>query len=106
MDKNQVQMTGFQLIAYSGDALDHFYRAVEEAEEGRFEEAEKLVREGEEVLNEAHKAQTDLLAAEARMEDIPFSIILIHSQDHLMTTVMYEKVAKQLIEILKKQNNK
>ena len=106
VEKEQLQMISFQLISYAGDAFNHFYAAVNLAAEGKYDEAEEEIRVGDESLTLAHKSQTDLLTAEARQEDVPFSVILIHSQDHLMTTIMYERMAKQMIEMYKKINNK
>lgn len=102
MDKTQSQSVAFQVIAYSGDAFQHFYESVELAQKGKFDEAQKEYESGNESLNEAHKAQTDLLTAEANQEDVAFSVILVHAQDHLMTTIMYSRIAKQMIEMCRK----
>ena len=106
MEKSEIQLMSFQIIAFAGDAFDHFKTAVDLAGEGKFDEADAEIKAGDESLTQAHQAQTDLLRAEAREEDIPFSVILIHSQDHLMTTIMYERMAKQMIEMYHKFNQK
>lgn len=102
MNKEQTQMVGFNLIAHSGDALDHFFRAINYAEEGMFDEAEEEIKAGDAALVDAHKAQMDLLAAEAGNEEIELSLILIHSQDHLMTTLNYERFAQRFITLYRK----
>lgn len=102
MEKSKVQAIAFELIAYAGDAFNFFFKAVGEAEKKNFTAANELIQQGEASLNEAHKAQTALLSAEANNEDIAFSVILVHAQDHLMTTMMYERMAKQLIKIYEK----
>ena len=43
------------------------------------------------VLLMQHKAQTNLLAQEAKGEDIAYSITMIHGQDHLMTTLLFKR---------------
>ena len=60
---------------------------------------------GEEQLTLAHEAQTELLAEEAQGNDIEYSILLVHAQDHLMTTIMYERVAKEFISLYKERNS-
>lgn len=100
MTREKMQMTAFEIISYAGDAFASFYEAVEEARKGNFERASALLKEGEDRINQAHNAQTELLSAEANEENMDFSLILVHSQDHLMTTIMYERIAKQMIEVL------
>lgn len=102
MTKEEIQSISFKIISYAGDAFAKFYEAVEVANEGEYEKAEQLIQEGDNSMHEAHKAQMDLLAVEANGEDMDFSVILVHAQDHLMTTIMYERIAKQLISVLKK----
>lgn len=99
MDKTELQNISFQIISYAGNAFSNFYQAVEEARFGNIEKAEQLMKQGDMDMHMAHKAQTDLLNCEANGEELDFSIFLIHAQDHLMTTIMYERIAKQLIAI-------
>lgn len=103
MNKEEAQMIAFQLIGFAGDAFSFFYKAVEAAREGKMEEAHGLLAEGEKQLAKAHNAQTELLTAEAQGKDIAYSIMLIHAQDHLMTTIMYERVAKEFIVLYKEK---
>lgn len=100
MTKNELQTIAFQLISNAGEAFSYFYDSVEHANVGNFEKAKELIALGDKSLNNAHKAQTDLLVAEANEEAMDFSVVLVHAQDHLMTTIMYERIAKQLISIL------
>ncbi len=99
MDKSEVQSIAFQLIGKAGEAYDHFYRAITCSKQKDFDGAEEEIKLGNEKLTAAHKAQTQLLTAEANEEDIAFSIILIHAQDHLMGTIMFERIAKEFIEL-------
>lgn len=103
MNKEEAQMTAFQLISFAGDAFSYFYKAVEAAREGRAGEADELLAEGERQLSKAHNAQTELLTAEAQGKDVEYSIMLVHAQDHLMTTIMYERVAKEFITLYKEK---
>ena len=61
--------------------------------------------QGESELTNAHNAQTELLAKEAQGKDIEYSIMLVHAQDHLMTTIMYERVAKEFITLYREKIN-
>ena len=103
MNKEEIQNISFQLISYAGDACSCFMQAVTKAKEGKCEEADELLSSGNEQLVKAHKAQTDLLVTEAQGNDLEFSVLLIHAQDHLMTTIMYERIAKEFISLYKER---
>ena len=97
MNREEAQMVAFQLISYAGDAFSSFFKAVEKARNGEFDEADELIKKGESELTNAHNAQ------EAQGKDIEYSIMLVHAQDHLMTTIMYERVAKEFITLYKEK---
>ena len=101
MNKEDLQNIAFEIIAHAGEAFSMFFQAVEEARTGSFDKADELMAEGEKILNEAHNAQTGMLTAEAQGKDLDLGIIAIHGQDHLMTTIMYQRMAKQIIGILR-----
>lgn len=96
------QAFAFQIIAASGDARSMAYGALEAAKAGNFAEAEELMAKAEEASAEAHRVQADLLAAEANGEDIKTSIILVHSQDHFMTSMLAIELIKEIITMYKK----
>ncbi|MDD3139886.1 MAG: PTS lactose/cellobiose transporter subunit IIA [Lachnospiraceae bacterium] len=103
MNKEGIQNISFQIIGFAGDAFTYFFQAVAKAKEGNFEEADSLVTLGEEQLTKAHQAQTELLIAESNGDDLTYSIILVHAQDHLMMTIMYERIAKEFISLYKER---
>ena len=88
----------FTVIMKASSAKEKFLLAVKEARNGNFENAEKMVSEGELDLREAHKTQTALIQAEARGEKTEFSIIFIHSQDHLTMALTIKDMAEEMIE--------
>lgn len=54
-------------------------------------------------MNLAHKGQMDLLVAEANGEKTDISVLLIHSQDHLMTCMLAIDLIKEMIEMRKEK---
>lgn len=104
MTEEKIQGMSFEIIGYAGNAFSYFYEAVEEMMEGNREKAKELYDLGKTELTQAHKVQTDLLVSEAKGEKIDTNVILIHAQDHLMTTIMYERIAKQMIRIIDKED--
>lgn len=104
MNKEELTLLGFEIVAYSGEARSKFLEALNFAKEGNYERAEELVEEGGKSIVLAHNAQTNLLAQEASGTELPFSITLIHGQDHLMTAVLLQDLMKHMIEIYKRGN--
>ena len=102
MNKEEVQLLGFEIVAYAGDARSKLIEALKAAENGDFAKAESLVEEAGSCIAEAHKSQTTMLAQEAAGEQIPYCITMMHGQDHLMTTILLKDVIHHLIELYKR----
>ncbi|MBS4750356.1 PTS lactose transporter subunit IIA [Granulicatella sp. zg-ZJ] len=102
MKKEDVCMLGFEIVAYAGDARSALLDALSKAKEGHFEEAQELIAEAQENIKNAHKTQTDMLAKEASGDDIEMSFIMIHGQDHLMTTLLLKDLVEHIIYLYKK----
>ncbi|WP_165004047.1 MULTISPECIES: PTS lactose/cellobiose transporter subunit IIA [unclassified Enterococcus] len=102
MTKEEAAMIGFEVVAFAGEARSKLMEALNEAEHGRFERTDLLVEEAHSSLMKAHKSQTDMLAAEARGENIELGFIMVHAQDHLMTTMLLKDTIRHLINIYKK----
>lgn len=99
MTREEASMIGFEIVAYSGDARSKLLLAVEKAKSKKFEECGGLIEEAQECLNDAHKAQTELLQLEARGENIEIGFITVHAQDHLMTTILLKDIINSLLDI-------
>lgn len=65
MNREEVQLLGFEIVAYAGDARSKLLEALKAAEASDFAKAEALVEEAAGCIAEAHKAQTSMLAQEA-----------------------------------------
>lgn len=89
----------FQIILYAGDGKSNAMEAIQEAKEGNFKEADRLIEEAGEELSKAHGYQTKLLQEEASGEGATINVILVHSQDHLMTAMTVRDLAIEIIEI-------
>ena len=96
------EMVSFGIIANAGDARSFAFQALEAAKEGNFEEADEFLKKSDEANNLAHKAQTDLLFAEMNGNPTPVNVLLVHSQDHLMTAMLANELIKEIIALYKK----
>lgn len=102
MNREEVALLGFEIVAYAGDARSKLLEALKAAEKGDFDKADALVEEANACIADAHHAQTSLLTKEAAGENIAYSITMIHGQDHLMTTILLKDLMHHLIELYKR----
>ncbi|PKR84128.1 PTS lactose/cellobiose transporter subunit IIA [Heyndrickxia camelliae] len=89
----------FQIILYAGNGKSNAMEAIQAAKEANFEEADRLIKAASEELGKAHGYQTKLLQEEACGEGTSVNVILVHSQDHLMTAMTVRDLAIEIIEI-------
>ena len=100
---------GFEIVALAGDARTIYLQTMELLKEYKKasssrkseikEEVNKNKKEAEELLVQCHQKQTDLLQAEARGEDTDISYLMVHAQDHLMTTLLLKEVLETFIDL-------
>lgn len=98
---NELDLISFNIIANSGDARSFAFGALEAAKAGNFEEADELMKKSEASSTIAHKAQTELLFKEANGEKNEVNVLLVHSQDHLMTSMLAQELIKEIILLYK-----
>lgn len=101
MSKEEVSFTGFEIVSFAGEARSKLLEALNAAKDGKYADAEALTKEAEESLNEAHNSQTKMLSAEAKGEEVDLGFIMVHAQDHLMTTMLLKDLMNHMIELYK-----
>ena len=99
ISKEELGMIAFEIIAYSGDARSKLLEAVKQAKQKNMENCEKLISEAKACLNDAHRSQTQMIAAEAGGENLQVGFITVHAQDHLMTTLLLKDIIENLLDI-------
>lgn len=102
MTKDEVTNKGLELVGLAGDARSSFLLALRRAKEGKLDEAEALIKEGEAMIVEAHIAQTELLQIEAAGDYSDLTLLMVHGQDHLMTTILLKDILQTLLDVYRK----
>jgi PTS system cellobiose-specific IIA component len=102
-EKVDIEMVAMQLIVSSGEAKSLSFEALELAKAGKFSEAEVKIKEANALMGSTHGIQTDLIQKEASGEHIAINLLLVHAQDHLMTSMLAKDLITQMIELLKNQ---
>lgn len=98
-----LELTAFQIIAAVGTARSSYIEAIQKAKEGDFEEAERLVKEGDEMFIEGHHAHAGLLQVEAdNGQGSAVSLIILHAEDQLMSAESFKTIALEFIDLYKR----
>lgn len=85
------------LIAYSGEARTKAFEALKCARSNNFSEANELMNQAKQSSLKAHEAQTELLVSEANGNPVTLNVLLIHAQDHLMTSMLALELIEEMI---------
>ncbi len=102
--KEQMQATGFQIIATVGEAKSLFMEAIYKAKENKIDEAKELIKKGEGIFSNAHTMHFELVQKEAQGEDLPFSLLFMHAEDQLLSTETIKIMAIEMIDLYEKIN--
>lgn len=97
-----LELSIFNIISNGGNAKGLVYEAMEAAEKGDFEQADSLMNEADEFLKVAHQTQTELLQGEANGDRHDISLLMVHAQDHLMTSIEVRNLADMVIRMNKR----
>ena len=90
------------LIINSGQARSLAYGALKMAKQGDFESAKTMMEQSRMALNEAHLVQTKLIEGDQGEGKMMVSLVLVHAQDHLMTSMLARELITELIELHEK----
>jgi len=98
------EQINFMLILHSGNARSKIIQSLREYREGNVAEADSLLAQAEEDLKVAHSIHFNMVQQEAAGNKAEFALLLIHAEDHLMSTLTMKELVKELLEIFKTKN--
>ncbi|WP_152655730.1 PTS cellobiose transporter subunit IIA [Oceanobacillus sp. CFH 90083] len=102
MDQEQIQRIAFEIILHSGSSRTMIHEAFAMMRNNELTYAvDKLQEANEEVLL-AHQSQTALMQQYSSGETVHMDIIMVHAQDHLMTTMTLREVALEMLHLYEK----
>lgn len=97
-----LELKSFEIISNVGTARSCYIEAISYAKKFDFKMAENLINDGIEAFNSGHKAHAGLIQMEANHEEFPFSLILMHAEDQLMSAEGFKIIANEFIDIYKR----
>ena len=99
---SEAQNIAMQIIAHSGEARSLAFQSLDAVHNGEFDKADELIKQANKAIGKAHDVQTSLLVDEANGKQTPFSILLVHSQDHFMTSMLAIELISEMVRMYKK----
>ena len=96
-----IEVIAMELVGNAGEARSLAFEALAEAKKGNFERAEELLEKSKEASLRAHHTQTELICNEADGNKVEIGLLMVHAQDHLMTSILARELITEIIEIYK-----
>ncbi|MCR5795001.1 MAG: PTS lactose/cellobiose transporter subunit IIA [Solobacterium sp.] len=96
------ELVAFNIIASVGTARSCYINAIDLALEGQYDEANALIKEGQEAFNGGHEAHQELLVKMANGEKVEMTLLLTHAEDQLMSAESFGILAEKFVALNKK----
>lgn len=92
-------------VAIAGSAKSIGKEALSKANEGNFKEARNLFKEAKKQFVKVHECHFDFIQKEASGEKIDLCLLLIHMEDHIMTTSLFLDTLEDQINLIERVYN-
>ncbi|WP_088237808.1 PTS lactose/cellobiose transporter subunit IIA [Kosakonia oryzendophytica] len=96
-----LESTIMELIISAGQSKSCAFEALSYAKNGEFEKANELIEKSKEAANKAHMVQTEFIGLDEGCGKLPVTLIMVHAQDHIMTSILARELIEELIEVYK-----
>lgn len=92
------------LMTHSGEARSYTMEAIAAVKQNNAAEAYDRLQKADESLGYAHLSRSALMESERVDTESRISLLLLHAQDHLMTTIVLKDIANELVDLYLKIN--
>lgn len=88
-----------EIIINAGQSRSLCFEALQAARKGDIAQAKKLLLEADTYSRQAHHMQTKLIEQDAGEARQPMTLIMVHAQDHLMTSLLARELSEEIIHL-------
>ncbi|ANJ95884.1 molecular chaperone TorD [Serratia plymuthica] len=88
-----------EIIVNAGQSRSLCFEALRAAREGNIGEAKALLQQADGFSRQAHQMQTKLIEQDAGEARQPMTLIMVHAQDHLMTSLLARELSEEIIHL-------
>ncbi len=96
-----MESTVMELIINAGEARSCAMQALYAAKTGNWNDVDQLLQESTEASKRAHTVQTQLIGMDQGSGKVPVNLIMVHAQDHIMTSMLARELIEEIIELHK-----
>ena len=94
-----MESTVMELIINAGEARSYAMQALRAAKQGDWNLVDEQLTEASAASKRAHDVQTMLIGMDEGCGKIPVNLVMVHAQDHIMTSMLAREMIEELIEI-------
>lgn len=87
------------IIINAGQSRSLCYEALRSAKQNNFADADEKMKEAEYYAKQAHLVQTKLIEADEGEGKTKMTLVMVHAQDHLMTSILAKELVTELIDL-------
>lgn len=100
---DELEMIAFKIISGVGTARSCYIEAIHAAKAGDYEQAERLIADGDESFMVGHDAHAGLLTKEANEgQGSAVTLLILHAEDQLMSAEAFKIIAQEFIDAHKR----
>lgn len=92
-----LELICFEIISSVGMARSLYIEAIQEAKAGNFEQAQELIKQGDESFTEGHHSHAKLIQQEAGGE----ATQMTHAEDQLMSAEAFKILSQEFMDLYK-----
>lgn len=96
-----LEETVMELIINAGESRSCAMQALYAAKAGKWDEVDALLEQSTAAAKLAHVVQTSLIGLDGGTGKVSVNLILVHAQDHIMTSMLARELIEELIEVHK-----
>lgn len=97
-----LEETVMELIINAGESRSCAMQALYAAKAGNWNEVDGLLEESTAASKRAHLVQTELIGMDEGVGKVPVNLIMVHAQDHIMTSMLARELIEELIDVHRK----
>lgn len=97
-----LEATVMELIINAGESKSLAMQALQSAKQAKWNEVDDLLTQSTEAAKRAHSVQTELIGLDEGQGKVPVNLIMVHAQDHIMTSMLARELIEELINLHRK----
>jgi len=96
-----MESTVMELIINAGEARSCAMEALQAAKRQEWDTVEAKLTASAQAAKRAHDVQTMLIGLDEGCGKVQVNLILVHAQDHIMTSMLARELVTEMIELLR-----